>query len=384
MQEASRLGAGALGSAATAGKPRSGRLASRAGGAKALRGGVVGVAALLGGCLALGCGTPNVSAPEARPPATGATSTIQPPPRVAMRFGVNSLTADMAPTWVAKEAGFFAKYGIDVELLTIPGADLVVSSVLSGEMPMSGLAAPALVNSVLGGSDLVFVGSYSNFPHYWFYARPEIGAVRDLGGSALAITSRGGVVRRITDLSLRRNGLDPERDVTLVTTGNIPNSLSALLSGGVSAAMLGIPAAFEAEDAGMHLLEDGADHRYLSISSGIIASRPWLASNGELVRRVLQAIGEGLAFAHRDKDGTMQIISQYLQTQDASLVERSYNAALAGWERTLYAPPEAVRADLEAAAQDYPAARDARPEQFVDNRFVEELDRAGLFRQLFP
>jgi NitT/TauT family transport system substrate-binding protein len=345
---------------------------------------VIGVAVLLGSCLMLACTTPNVSAPAPPTVASGATSTNQSPPRVAMRFGVNSPTTDMAPAWVAKEAGFFAKYGIDVELLTIPGADLIVSSVLSGEMPMSGLAAPALVNSVLGGSDLVFVGSYSNFPHYWFYARPEITAVRDLGGSTLAITSRGGVVRRITDLSLRRNGLDPDRDVTLVTTGNIPNSLSALLSGGVSAAMLGIPAAFEAEDAGMRLLEDSADYRYLSISSGIIASRPWIASNGELVRRVLQALGEGLAFAQRDKDGTKQIISQYLHTDDASLVERSYNAARAGWERTLYAPPEAVRADLGAAAQDYPTARDARPEQFVDNRFVEELDRAGFFRQLFP
>jgi hypothetical protein len=77
-------------------------------------------------------------------------------------------------------------------------------------------------------------------------------------------------------------------------------------------------------------------------------------------------------------------MGKYLQTDDAVLLERTYNAQLPGWERSLYAPPEALRAELEALGAELPAARTARPEQFVDNRFVEELDRAGFFRQLFP
>jgi hypothetical protein len=54
-----------------------------------------------------------------------------------------------------------------------------------------------------------------------------------------------------------------------------------------------------------------------------------------------------------------------------------------GWERTLYAPPEALRADLESLAEEVPAARGARPDQFVDNRFVEELERSGFFERLY-
>ena len=46
-------------------------------------------------------------------------------------------------------------------------------------------------------------------------------------------------------------------------------------------------------------------------------------------------------------------------------------------------PPEAIRFDLETAAGDNPAARDARPEQFYDNRLIERLEQQGFFDHLW-
>jgi NitT/TauT family transport system substrate-binding protein len=300
-----------------------------------------------------------------------------------MRFGLNTPTPELAPIWVAKEEGLFARYGIEVELVTIPGADLIVASLLAGDLPLSILGATALVNSAVGGSDLVYVGSFNNVLHFKFYGRPEIGSVADLRGKPVAITSRGGVIRRVTESTLQRHGLDPERDVTLVVTGNVPNSTASLISGAVAAAMISPPATFQAEDEGMRLLVDTTEYQIQSITSGIAGSRTWIADNADLARRTLQAIAEGIAFAHRDKERTKAIIGRYAGTEDAILLERTYHAQLPNWQKDLRVPPEAIRGDLEFVANDNPAARSARPEQLIDNRPLEELERQGFFPRVW-
>jgi hypothetical protein len=93
-------------------------------------------------------------------------------------------------------------------------------------------------------------------------------------------------------------------------------------------------------------------------------------------------VAEGIAFAAANPARTQQIIGQYTQTTDARLLERTYAAIVPSWDRTLRAPPEALRTDLAAVSEDLPAARAARPEQFLDTRILDELDRSGFFTRL--
>ena len=94
-------------------------------------------------------------------------------------------------------------------------------------------------------------------------------------------------------------------------------------------------------------------------------------------------MAEGVAFAQRNPERTKEIIGQYTQTDDARLLDRTYAALAPVWERSPHAPPDVLRADLEAVALDVPAARSARPEDFVDNRLVDELERSGFFERLY-
>jgi NitT/TauT family transport system substrate-binding protein len=160
-----------------------------------------------------------------------------PPPRVALKYGLNTPTISVSNVWATKDQGIFDKYGLDVELVTLP-ADQIVASLIGGELQMSHLAGTPLVSGVLAGSDLAFFGRLDDKLRFWVFARPEYASVSDLRGKEIAITSRAGVVRRATELTLERNGMNPEGDVTYVATGNLPNSLAALLSGNVAAALL--------------------------------------------------------------------------------------------------------------------------------------------------
>jgi len=142
------------------------------------------------------------------------------------------------------------------------------------------------------------------------------------------------------------------------------------------------PQLFQAQDEGMRLLVDVSEYNQPTILQGFATARPWVSRNEDLARRLMQAIGEGLAFTHQNKERTKQVIAKWLQSDDMVLIDRTYDTLAPVWERIPYAPPEAIRADLEAVAEENPAARGARPEQFVDNRIVEQLDREGFFQRL--
>jgi NitT/TauT family transport system substrate-binding protein len=348
--------------------------------------------AALAGCAPAGASPAPASAPTVAaqvtvgpagsgPSATAPAATAPPAP-VALRFGLNTPTANIAPVWVAKDEGFFAKYGIDADLQLIPGGDRVVSALVAGEVPLTVLAGTGLVAATLGGADLAFYGSFANRLRYWLYARPEFSSVAELRGRRVAVTSRGGIVRRAADLALERNGLDPDHDVTYVTTGQITESVGALLAGAVDAALLSPPGTFRAEDEGMRLLVNTQDYNFGAVISGIAGSRGWVGQHEDVARRSLQAIAEGIAFSHREPERTKQVIARWTQTDDPVLLERTYQTVAPGWERSLRVPPDALRNELDGVAADLPAARDAKPEQFFDNRLVDALEHDGFFAQL--
>ncbi|HLH24873.1 MAG TPA: ABC transporter substrate-binding protein [Chloroflexota bacterium] len=328
------------------------------------------------GSVAPGAATATEAAPAGRGPAT------QAPAPVALRFGLNTVTANLAALWVAKDEGFFLKYGLDPDLVPIPGAERIIGALVAGEVPITTLAPTSALNAALHDIQIQFIGAYSNKLRFWLYAQPDIASVPDLRGKQVAVTGRAGIVQRTTAMIFERYGLDVDRDTTLIATGDMGNSLQALLSGGVSAGLLSPPGTFRAEDAGLRQLVDTTDWGLPGLS-GVAARREWIAANEPLARGAVQALAEGLAFLHRDKEGTKQIIAKYTQNDDPALLERTYVAMVPGWERYPYVSLDAVRTEIDWLAEEVPAAADLRAEQFVDNHFVEDLDRAGFLQRLY-
>src|SRR5262245_8764854 len=87
---------------------------------------------------ALACGAPAAPTSGGAPAAGSAGPTAAAPPApVAMRFGVNTTGVQATPAWVAKDEGFFAKYGIDAELVVVPSAAQLAPALISGEIPIA-------------------------------------------------------------------------------------------------------------------------------------------------------------------------------------------------------------------------------------------------------
>jgi NitT/TauT family transport system substrate-binding protein len=123
-----------------------------------------------------------------------------------IKVGYSAIAGNQLPAWVAKDAGIFDKNGLDVQLVYADG-NVAVMGLLSGNFAISQVAGPAVVNSALKGSDVVYVAGGMTSLNYYLMVRPEIKSPEQLKWKIVAISRFGSASDFITQLALERVGL---------------------------------------------------------------------------------------------------------------------------------------------------------------------------------
>jgi NitT/TauT family transport system substrate-binding protein len=130
----------------------------------------------------------------------------------------------------AKEVGLFKKYGLDVEIVYIPGGSTVVQSMMAGDVQFGRGSATEVVTSHLAGFPLKILTALINKFVYSFVTPMNITRPQDLKGKAVAVSRFGSGSDFITRLALKSWNLEPVKDVTILQIGNSPERLAAILA----------------------------------------------------------------------------------------------------------------------------------------------------------
>src|SRR5947209_4339756 len=152
-----------------------------------------GLFALLGLMLA-GCGSAAAPSPN---PSAGSSAAVSPSPatpasaRPTIKAAWGQQTANQMTWPVAKEAGYFDKYGVNVDLQYVDGSAAGVPALLSGEMDTITMGGSAVVGAQAGGADLVMVAGFVNKAVLRVVGGPSIKTIDDVKGKAVAITKVG-------------------------------------------------------------------------------------------------------------------------------------------------------------------------------------------------
>src|SRR5512132_1771686 len=102
-----------------------------------------------------------------------------------------SVSISHLPVWVAKDAGFFAKKGLNVEPVQIRGGALITMVIMSGELQFSGAGAESVVAARVEGGDVVLLACPSDLEPIYLITRPEIKSAAELKGKSSAVTRLG-------------------------------------------------------------------------------------------------------------------------------------------------------------------------------------------------
>ena len=230
------------------------------------------------------------------------------------------------PVVLAKEAGLFAKNGLDV---TVIRAQAVVSTMalISGEVAFIQAAAPAVLQSNLGGSGAVYVaGGYTGLD-YWLVGHPSIKSGEQLKGAIIGAAGLSGGSFTATQLAVRKLGLNPAKDVSIVAIGGTPERLAALRTGRVQATSLNPPTIFAAEKEGFRILADVSALPFQNVAP--VTTRRFIKEHPDVVRRYVRSQVEAVHLMKRDRKTALRAFMQLMAGfKDTAVLEKSYDVSV--------------------------------------------------------
>ncbi len=299
-----------------------------------------------------------------------------------IRVGYGSLSTSYAAIWVAGEARLFQKNGIDAEVLYLESA-LVRTALLTGDIAMGGMSGTTMAAPRLQGGDPILIASFSNSLQYRLVVRPDIRTVADLKGKRVGVAGFGLGAHRGAQIMLAKLGLNPDTDVTMLQIGGDPTRLAALLSGTIDASVFNPPLHKRAAEAGMRVLANIEDMGFSVQASALVTTDRFTKKNYDLTRRAVRAIIESIHLIKTNPEITKRSIRKYLRFKDERDTEEAYQIMRDTLARKPYPTVEGVKAVLEELSPKLPAAKTAQPRDFMDTRFIDELDRSGYIDRLY-
>jgi NitT/TauT family transport system substrate-binding protein len=305
---------------------------------------------------------------------------------IKLNAGYSAISADQLPAWMAKETGLFKKNGLDIQLIYFTGGTTAVQALVSGEVPISQVAGPAVVNSALAGSDIVMVAGGATSLDYWLMSRPEIKRPEQLKGGSVAISAFGTASDFVARYALEKIGLTPGKDVTLVQVGGVPDRLGALLAGRIEAAVLVPPSMFIAQKKGLNILADVAKLGLPFQYTGVATSRRFIKEQPDTVKRYARSQLEAVHRIQTDKETSLRVLTKYFGGRvERDISEKSWELLTDGnmLSKKQYPSLEGLKFILAPLAEKNPKARAAKPEDFVDLSFIKELDQSGYIDNLY-
>jgi len=295
---------------------------------------------------------------------------------------LNLLTS---PLWMAKEKGYFLKYGLDVETVYIPSGTLGMQSLLGGEAKIIVADGSSAINARLRGAPVkIFLGMVNFYPNP-FFSTPEIKTPADLKGKKVAVTRIGSSSHTATVMLLKKLGLD-EKDYTIMQLGSTQNRLTALTRGLIQGTTLSAPESVIARNAGMKTLIPPSEVMKLGVTfqhqcGDVMEST--LKNDRPTVKAFMKGYLEGVRETYRSKEESMKVLSKYTRISDPQVLSATYDEAYQAIEKEGSPTESGIQVMLNELAKTDPQARQARAADFMDNTVVGELVREGFIKALW-
>ena len=289
-----------------------------------------------------------------------------------VRMGIQSTNIGFLPFHLAYHKGFYREQGIDLETIFM-STQAVNAAFVRGDLDYSA-AVNGIIQGIVRGAPAKILACAVDRPLQSFIARKDIRAPRDLKGKKVAGSTTGGTATLMADAALKHFGLEPGRDVTVVTLRD--NRLTAMEAGTVDAALLGVPENIIAVEKGYNELLFVGD--ILSFpQNGFGASVKKIQDNPEEVYGMVRATLRGFLFSlePRNRDEVIGIIMKQWRLTDRRLAGEMLKQFGRGIIRDMSIKPEGMQLMIDLVRDDSKVAQPFSVSQIVDFSFLERARR---------
>lgn len=301
---------------------------------------------------------------------------------IKINVGYSAISGDALPAWLAKDTGIFEKNGLDVQPIFFAGGTTAVMALVSADTPIAQLAGPAVVNSVMAGSDAAIIAGGVTSLNYYLQSRADIKTPEQLKGGSVAVSRFGSSSDFIARYALTKIGLVPGKDVTIVQIGSTTARVDAVIAGRVQATVVNPPASFIAQKRGMNTLAELPKLGLIYQHTAAATTRKYIREHRDVVRRYVKSQIEAVHRIYTDKESAIRALGRFIgRTVDRDVLEKTWENLLneSVLPRKQYPSIEGLKTILASE----PKAKSHNPEDYFDASFVRELDLSGYTDSLY-
>ncbi len=289
------------------------------------------------------------------------------------------------PFRIANAKGYFREQGLTVEPIFVRGGPTAIGALVSNNVDFASIGgAQAAIRSNSKGLDVNIIASVSNYTNYTLIGNKETKRLEDLRGKTIGVTGAGTFSDFTIRLYLKRNHIDPDRDVALRAIGQTVVRAGALEKGLIAAAP------FSAEDA-VKLLDKGYSmivnlNQALKVPQSVyIARADFLEKFPETSKRFLKAVILGMQFAKFNKQEAIKTGFAAGLQGDPDIVNRSYDLFSPGYAADLSVAWDGIQIMLDDDIRTGLVDKSFTLDRVINDRILkqaqQELRHEGRLKQ---
>jgi NitT/TauT family transport system substrate-binding protein len=308
------------------------------------------------------------------------------PVRAQQKFpmGYSSFSANQTPIWVAKEEGFFKRFGTDPDLILIEGGTRGAQALISGDLPIMGMSGQPVISARARGSDLVMIAGTVNKMNYVLIGAPTIKKPEDLKGKRIGAAQPGTASYHAVLLGLKHWGLEARRDrITILQLGNQGARVASLQSGGSDAIIVNPGLGPSLKSRGNNIVADFTELPIPYPQQTVSVRERTLKTSPEFVENVMKGVVAGNSFSldPRNKERVKQILAKYLRLERVAQAEEHYQAALKVMAPKPYVDVAGINSMIEFITETDPLVAKVKPEMVINHAILKKLDDSGFIDQ---
>lgn len=284
---------------------------------------------------------------------------------VSVRVGLTGTATNFVPVFIAKEKGFYADEGLDVEIVSM-GPSQSVTALLNGDLQFNANLGTT-IRAAFRGVPVRAVVSLKRGSGFWMFSKPEIRSVAELAGQTVATGPAGSSPHTQTVFILEKVGLAGKVNLMPLASGEF----AALMAGKVAASYVNSDGYTRVQDAGFRKLISFSDY-IDQPSSGIGTSHEMIINKPAIVQGFVNATFRAMSFFKQNRSESVNFLVKY-QKRSESSAQRVYALDVENFGGNGVVQCEAVKRQFEMEKEFLRIAVAPPCDLVVDNQFAEKM-----------
>ena len=300
-----------------------------------------------------------------------------------IRVGQGSISLQSGLMHIGKDRGLFAKYGLTTETIYIPGGSTNVQVLVSGNLDLSQLSGAPGVAANLEGADIVYFAGLLDKLNYQLITRPEIKGVEQLKGKKFGVSRFGSSADFGMRAMLKRVGVDPVKDATILQIGDEPARIAAIKSGNIDGTVANAPFGIEAERLKLNVVADSVKMDIPFFNTGLLGSKRFLDKQEARVMNFLRGYLEAIKIMKTEREYSIKALGQFTRVQNLKAVQEGYDYFVKQLEPVPYPSVIAMQAVVDQIAETNPKAKSVDAKNYVNDRYLKRLEEEGFVKKIW-